>query len=111
MPTPLCPYPEEPASSHGLGCRLGAGGSGLGLWRGGAAAAVDEDPSPIWPFWIAVGAGLVGASWLSLVHAGGSSDVLMPAYAGRGLFAGLGYTHSSGPMPGTRHFSEPFSRS
>ena len=48
--------------------------------------------SPSWPFWIAVGVGLVGASWLSLVHAGGSSDVLMPAYAAVAIFAGLGYT-------------------
>ena len=51
----------------------------------------DEKPSPNWPFWIVVAVGLVGASWLSLVHAGGSSDVLMPAYAAVAIFAGLGY--------------------
>ena len=45
----------------------------------------------IWPFWIVVSAGLVGASWLSLVHAGGSSNVLIPAYAGVAICTGLGY--------------------
>ncbi len=43
-----------------------------------------------WMFWVAVGIGLVGASWVSLVHAGGSSDVLMPAYAAIALGAGIG---------------------
>jgi Dolichyl-phosphate-mannose-protein mannosyltransferase len=43
-----------------------------------------------WMFWVAVWIGLVGASWVSLVHAGGSSDVLMPAYAAIALGAGIG---------------------
>ena len=41
-------------------------------------------------FWVAVWIGLVGTSWVSLVHAGGSSDVLMPAYAAIALGAGIG---------------------
>ncbi len=71
---------------------IGLVGLGLGLWsrrRGDPAA--DKNPSPNWSFWIVVGVGLVGASWLSLIHAGGSSDVLMPAYAAVSIFAGLGY--------------------
>ena len=71
---------------------LGLVGLAVGLFaRRRGREAVREDTSPSWPFWIAVGAGLVGASWLSLVHAGGSSDVLMPAYAAVAIFAGLGY--------------------
>ena len=82
----------------------------VGLGRRPLAAAKrparppDEDTSPNWSFWIAVGAGLVGASWLSLVHAGGSSDVLMPAYAAVAIFAGLGYDaliRSDPEVPGT----------
>ena len=71
---------------------IGLVGLGLGLWsqRRGTPAA-DKNPSPNWSFWIVVGVGLVGASWLSLIHAGGSSDVLMPAYAAVSIFAGLGY--------------------
>ena len=34
---------------------------------------------------------MVGASWVSLIHAGGTSDVLMPAYAAIALVCGLGY--------------------
>jgi Dolichyl-phosphate-mannose-protein mannosyltransferase len=65
-------------------------------WRtqwAGAAAGVDGGAGSTtrWPFWIFAGAGLVGASWLSLVHAGGSFDVLMPSYAAVAIFAGLGY--------------------
>ena len=71
---------------------LGLVGLAVGLFaRRGGRVAVLEDTAPNWPFWIAVGAGLVGASWLSLVHAGGSSDVLMPAYAAVAAFAGLAY--------------------
>jgi hypothetical protein len=71
---------------------LGLVGLAVGLFaRRGGRVPVHEDPSPSWPFWIVVGAGLMGASWLSLVHAGGSSDVLMPAYAAVAIFAGLGY--------------------
>ena len=75
-----------------------AGPSCSGWWglhravrRAGRPRAAEQEASPNWPFWIAVGVGLVGASWLSLVHAGGSSDVLMPAYAAVAIFAGLGY--------------------
>jgi hypothetical protein len=71
---------------------LGLVGLGIGLWRTrGGHAAAGEKPSPRWSFWIVVGVGLIGGSWLSLAHAGGSSDVLMPAYAAVAIFAGLGY--------------------
>ena len=70
---------------------LGLAGLAVGLFTRRRCEAVREQSSPNWPFWIAVGTGLVGASWLSLVHAGGSSDVLMPAYAAVAMFGGLGY--------------------
>jgi hypothetical protein len=57
----------------------------------GAGTDAGAGASTGWPFWIFAGAGLIGASWLSLAHAGGSFDVLMPAYAAVAIFAGLGY--------------------
>ena len=57
----------------------------------GTGADAGTGASTGWPFWICAGAGLVAASWLSLVHAGGSFDVLMPAYAAVAIIAGLGY--------------------
>jgi hypothetical protein len=84
--------PKSLLRPTGLAVAMGVVGLGIGLWtRRGADAGGDESPPTSWPFWIAVGVGLLGASWLSLVHAGGSSDVLMPAYAAVALFAGLGY--------------------
>lgn len=40
-------------------------------------------------FWLACGVGLLGAAWAGRLHSGGYDDVLMPAYAGVGLLAGL----------------------
>lgn len=61
---------------------LGVVGAALG-WRRGSTVR--------WPLWTAVVVGMVGASYVSLVHSGGSSDVLIPAYAAVALVAGLGY--------------------
>ncbi len=84
--------PKSLLRPTGWAVALGLAGLAVALWaRRGRRVAANEDTSPRWLFWIAVGAGLVGASWLSLVHAGGSSDVLMPAYAAVAIFAGLGY--------------------
>lgn len=53
-------------------------------------------PGPIRPRWERAGyycaavAGMVGASWVSRLHSGGYRNVLMPAYAGIALLAGLG---------------------
>jgi 4-amino-4-deoxy-L-arabinose transferase-like glycosyltransferase len=59
---------------------------------GAGAGADGRVPTPTrWAFWLFAAGGLVAASWLSLVHAGGSSDVLMPAYAAVAILAGLGY--------------------
>jgi hypothetical protein len=84
--------PKSLLRPTGWAVALGLAGLGVGFWRTRSGrAAADEKPSPCWPFWIVVGVGLIGGSWLSLVHAGGSSDVLMPAYAAVAIFAGLGY--------------------
>ncbi|MGH9074445.1 MAG: hypothetical protein ACRDZQ_10065, partial [Acidimicrobiales bacterium] len=42
-------------------------------------------------FYCAVAIGFGGASWASRLHSGGYANVLMPAYAGIALLAGLGY--------------------
>jgi hypothetical protein len=84
--------PKSLLRPTGWAVALGLVGLASGLFaRRGHLEAVHEDTSPLWSFWIAVGVGLLGASWLSLIHAGGSSDVLMPAYASVAIFAGLGY--------------------
>ena len=96
--------PKSLLRPTGWAVGLGLVGLASGCSDGDAAAGRREDASPSWPFWIAVGAGLVGASWLSLVHAGGSSDVLMPAYAAVAIFAGLGYhelIRTDPEVPGT----------
>ncbi len=41
-------------------------------------------------FYTLAAAGMVGASWVSRLHSGGSANVLMPAFAGVALLAGLG---------------------
>jgi len=84
--------PKSLLRPTGWAVAIGLAGLCLGLWsRRRGDPAVDKNPSPNRSFWIVVGVGLVGASWLSLIHAGGSSDVLMPAYAAVSIFAGLGY--------------------
>jgi hypothetical protein len=84
--------PKSLLRPTGWAVAIGLAGLCLGLWsQRKGTPAVDKNPSPNWSFWIVVGVGLVGASWLSLIHAGGSSDVLMPAYAAVSIFAGLGY--------------------
>jgi hypothetical protein len=52
--------------------------------------AIRGRPAGSWLFWIVAAAGLVGASWISLIHSGGAGNVLAPAYAGLALCAGLG---------------------
>jgi hypothetical protein len=84
--------PKSLLRPTGWAVAMGLVGLVIGLRsRRAIGAGEPESPSPSWPFWIVVAVGLVGASWLSLVHAGGSSDVLMPAYAAVAIFAGLGY--------------------
>ncbi len=71
---------------------------------GGAAADGDTDGPPMaWAFWMAAVAGLVGASWASRLHSGGARDVLIPAYAGVALLAGLGYGALGRSRAGRHH--------
>ena len=42
-------------------------------------------------FWAAVVVGFVGSSWVARLHSGGAPDVLITAYAGVALLAGLGF--------------------
>ncbi len=78
-------------------------GWAIGLGAVGAAVGWRRRSAVRWPLWAAVAVGMIGASWVSLVHQGGTSDVLIPAYAAVALVAGLGYDalrRAAGPWRG-----------
>ncbi len=55
-------------------------------------------------FFAALAAGLIGASYLGRLHAGGYDNVLMPAYAAIAIFFGLGVDNMLSRLPA---FSSP----
>jgi hypothetical protein len=63
---------------------------GMVLWPtlAALAAAVIARRAVKAPWWIAA-AGMAGASWVSRLHSGGYSNVLMPAFAAAALLLGL----------------------
>lgn len=72
------------------------------LWLAGAFALVVlvVRVNSRWAYYGAACAGMLAASWISRLHNGGSSNVLMPAFAGMALLAGLALGTTLRPRQG-----------
>jgi hypothetical protein len=66
-----------------------AGGAVL-AWSARKRSARAALGSPAF-YYLVAAAGLIGSAWVSRLHTGGYANVLMPAYAGLALLAGLTY--------------------
>jgi hypothetical protein len=75
--------PDDLVGPLACGAALAVAGFAYRAWRG-------QDRGVRW-FWAVAVAGMASSSYLGELHAGGTGDVLMPAFAGVALLAGLGY--------------------